>query len=315
MSNATPSRLGQINGTGDALALFLKVFSGEVMSAFERATVFRTRTMVRTIASGKSAQFPIVGRATASYHTPGNEILGTAVPQNEVVLTVDDMLISPQFIAEIDEAMNHYDLRSYYSTEGGRALARTFDANLAQTGVLAARTAALLTDAVQGAGGGEAGDSVTDANMGTSGSALAAAAFSAQQKFDEKDVPQDDRTMYVRPAQYYLLAQTTSVLNKDWGGSGAYADGTVLRVAGLEIVKTNSLPITNITTGPSKYQGNFTNTRALFMHKAAVGTVELIGISSRADYDPRRLGTLLNSKMAIGHGVLRPVLSIEGKTA
>ena len=36
MANASPTRLGQNLATGDATALFLKIFSGEVLSAFER---------------------------------------------------------------------------------------------------------------------------------------------------------------------------------------------------------------------------------------------------------------------------------------
>jgi hypothetical protein len=66
MANATPSRLGQIDAAGDPQALFLKVFAGEVLTAFNRDSAFRPRHMVRTIASGKSAQFPVTGLASAS---------------------------------------------------------------------------------------------------------------------------------------------------------------------------------------------------------------------------------------------------------
>jgi hypothetical protein len=53
MSNATVSRLGQANTSGDAKALFLKVFAGEVLTAFEEATVTAGKFMERTIASGE----------------------------------------------------------------------------------------------------------------------------------------------------------------------------------------------------------------------------------------------------------------------
>jgi hypothetical protein len=39
----TPSRLGQANATGDALALFLKNYAGEVLIAFERYIVVMNR--------------------------------------------------------------------------------------------------------------------------------------------------------------------------------------------------------------------------------------------------------------------------------
>ena len=54
MANATPSRLGQVNGAGDVQALFLKVFSGEVMAQFEKTTVFKDKMQERSISSGKS---------------------------------------------------------------------------------------------------------------------------------------------------------------------------------------------------------------------------------------------------------------------
>ena len=55
MANFTASRLGYVNNTGTANyanlnELFLKVFSGEVLSAFRKATVFESLHTVRTIA-------------------------------------------------------------------------------------------------------------------------------------------------------------------------------------------------------------------------------------------------------------------------
>jgi hypothetical protein len=42
---------------------------------------------------------------------------------SERVITIDDLLLASVFIALIDEAKNHYDFRSIYSKEVGRALA------------------------------------------------------------------------------------------------------------------------------------------------------------------------------------------------
>lgn len=310
MSNATPSRLGQANATGANDALFLKLYSGELMTSFETECVFRDKHMRRPISGGRSAQFPIVGRNTASYHTPGTELLGNNIAQSELVITVDDILVSPVFVSEWDEKVNHHELRSQYAKESGLALAYQYDRTIAQLGVLAARAASPLS-----ADAGEfGGTQLTDAAYATSGAALAAGAFDAAQVFDEKRVI-GDRFMYVRPAQYYLMAETTSILNKDWGGSGSFAKGQVGEVANLKIVKTIHLPSTNVNTGPSKYQGNFTATQALVMATGAVGSVELMTPSVRADYDPRRLGTLVVAKIAWGSGILRPALSLEMKSA
>ena len=49
MSNATVSRLGQASGAGDANALFLKVFAGEVLAMFDRENQMLGMTTVRQI--------------------------------------------------------------------------------------------------------------------------------------------------------------------------------------------------------------------------------------------------------------------------
>lgn len=306
MANATPSRLGQVNGADAVDALWLKVFGGEVMTAFEQDAVFRLNHIIRTIASGKSAQFPATGRiAAARYHTPGEEITGSAIKHAETVITIDDLLIADAFIANIDELKNHYDVRSIYSTELGRALAQAYDKNVAQTGLLAARASNVVT----GLPGGTRLN--TETGCATDGEKLAGQFFKAAQSMDEKFVPSDERNGFVRPAQYYLLAQTTKILNKDWGGQGSYSDGKVVKIADITLQKTNNLPSTNVTTGLAKYQGDFRETVALVMRKDAVGTVKLLDLAVESGWDMRRQGTLMIAKYALGHGQLRVEAACE----
>ena len=104
MANATVSFLGKTNASGDANALFLKVFAGEVLASFQRQNKMLPITMVRSIASGKSASFPLVGLASAEYHTAGAEINGSAINHAERVIHIDDLLISHAFISNLDEA-------------------------------------------------------------------------------------------------------------------------------------------------------------------------------------------------------------------
>jgi len=106
MANATTSRLGLVNNSGtDFDALFLKIFSGEVLTAFARNNIFNEQLhSVRTITSGKSAQFPVLGTATAAYHTVGTPLVGAnQIKANEKIINIDDLLIAQSFIANIDE--------------------------------------------------------------------------------------------------------------------------------------------------------------------------------------------------------------------
>ena len=311
MANANVSRIGQVNGAGDPKAIFLKVASGEVLAAFDRTTKFMDKHVVRNIASGKSASFPASGRASAHYHTPGQEILGEIIKHAERVITIDDLLISDKFIANYDEAMAHYDMRGEYTSQIGEALAQQFDRNVAR--VIA--KCAELEATVDGLPGGSV---ITNADYRTDGKALATAFFDAAQLFDEKDVPESERFGAVKPAQYYLLAQTTDVINKDWGGEGSYAKGNVQMIAEIPIVKTSNLPTTDDTAlakVPEKYRGDFSNTAALFWHRSAVGTVKLVDLAMESEYDIRRQGTLLLGKYAVGHGELRPESAIAAKVA
>lgn len=311
MSNATVLVVGQQNGAGATDALFLKVFGGEVLTAFEEANKVMDKHTVRTINAGKSASFPATWKVNAGYHTPGTEILGQSSNVSERVITIDDLLLASVFIANIDEAKNHFDFRSIYSKEAGRALAYQWDKNVLQTGVLAARASATVT----GANGGTALTSATTLYR-TSATDLAAGIYAGVQAMDEKDIPEEEEKFaFIRPAQYYLLAQSTALVNRDWAAdNGNYADGRVLRIGGAQLVKTNHLPITNIATGPTAYQGDFSKTACLLMTKQAVGTVKLLDLAQEMAYDIRRQGTLIVSKYAVGHGILRPECSVELKT-
>lgn len=307
MSDAIPSRLGQINAAGDADALFLKVYAGEVLTAFKETNVMEDKHLVRTISHGKSAQFPATWKADAEYHTPGAELLGGTIKHGERVINIDDILVSHKFIADIDEAKNHYDVRSIYSFEQGAALARKYDKQLLQVGVLAAREAATIDD-------GSGGSQLVNQAFDVDGESLAAGLYDAAQAMDEKDIPPDNRFCFLKPQHYYMLAQTRKVLDRDIGGAGSYAKGVVFEVAGIQIVKTNNLPNTVVAAEQgtkNTYDGDFTNTVGLIMHRSAIGTVKLLDLGLRADYDPRRLGTLMVAKYAVGHGILRPEAAIE----
>jgi hypothetical protein len=308
MANATVLAGGQINGAGATDALFLKVYGGEVLTAFDQNNVVMPLHTVRTISSGKSAQFPATWRVTGGYHTPGTEIVGQTSNLAERNIVIDDLLVSSVFIADIDEAKSHFDYRSTYSAETGRFLAANWDKNVIQVMALAARSAAVVT-------GGVGGTVLTSATTlyKTSATDLAAGIYAAVQAFDEKDIPiTSERNALVRPAQYYLLAQSTALVNRDWAeGNGNYGTGKILKIGGANIIKTNHLPSTNVNTGPTAYQGDFTKTAAVITTKEAVGTVKLLDLSMRMSYDERRLGTLIVSKYAVGHGILRSECAVE----
>ena len=315
----TMTRTGQANSAGDSSALFLKVYAGEVLTAFEQASVTMDKHVIRSINSGISAQFPLVWKTAATEYayingagdtgTTGIALDGTIIHKNEKVISIDGLLIADHFVNNLDEAMSQFEVRSIYAKEAGIALGTQWDQNVLQQGVLGARSSTLIT-------GGNGGSVLTNASYGTSGSTLGSGLFDAAEQLDENNVPESDRYMYIRPAQYYLMAETTDLINRDWGGSGVYSEGEVMKVAGIHIVKTNNLPISNISSSQvTAHDGDFSTTKALVMHKSSVATVKLLNLAVETEYSIKNQGWIIVAKYAMGHGFIRPEGCVEFKTS
>jgi hypothetical protein len=324
---------GQIDGVGGLAApfntfaaqneLFLKVFAGEVLQTFETTTVMKDKHMIRTITSGKSAQFPVTGTATAAYHVPGQDLAsdGTyinAIKHAERLISVDSLLTSSTFIDKLDEMKNHYDVRSIYSTELGRALANQFDKNLIGLAILAARVS---TPVFTGAPIG----SVLSA-AGYNGAGIVDALYLAAAAMDTKNVPSEDRYAVVTPNTYWSIVNSTdglALIDRDFGGegNGSYYDGKLLKVAGFALVKSNNAAavlgqnVAGVTGQNNVYSGNFSTTTCIAFQKGAIGTVKLMDLAMETDYDIRLQGNLMVAKYAMGSGILRPECAVEIKTA
>ena len=347
-----PSRVGlDENNTGAGNdALFLKKFSGEILQTFEESNIFKPLHTIRTIDSGKSAQFPVTGIASAAYHTPGENIAEQGgspdkylsdIGKTEKIINIDKMLVASTFLANIDDVKNHYDIRSVYANELGKALAVRFDTAIAKTFLAAARDSANLTTTAAGSTYDVAGEAFGRGNLDPTavdtftGAQLVGALFAAAQKLDEQDVPSDGRFCVLRPAEYYKLVtgadasntfSLTSVINSDIGGQGSIASGNVPQIAGISLYKSNHLPSTDLSGGAGVdagssndvfggngvgYDGDFRNTFGIVSHSAAVGTVKLLDLATESEYQIERQGTLFVAKYAMGHGILRPECAIE----
>lgn len=327
MANATPVSVGKINAGGSEDALFLKVFAGEVLTSFERASVTEGAEMVRSIASGKSATFPVMGRVGASYHTAGAEITGSDVNHNEKVITINDLLLSSVFLSNIEEAKNHWDVRSAYSTEIGRALAFQKDKHILQTIGQAAQASANVSDSGYGAGTVLTNTSIASATASTAADAMIEELFNAAKALDANYVPKEGRKAFIRLEEYYKLANGTNVTNVDFSGQGSIAEGKVMKVAGIELIPTAHFVASDFSAstdvnggsatagGSNPQQVNLANYVCLVSHPSAAGTVKLMDLAVESEYDIRRQGTLMVAKYAMGHGVLRPEAAVGIKEA
>jgi hypothetical protein len=314
MSSAyTPTNLGQINAAGSDVALFKDKWSQEIIEMFKQRNVMMPLHRVRTTTGSKSVSFPVFGTAVAAYHVSGAELNGQAVKQNELTILADRKMTADVFVDQWDEIVNHFDARQPLTNALVEALSVKTDKNLCQLVGMAARASATITTV------GNGGSALTYANARTIGADLGAAIYEAAQKLDEKDVPEADRFCLVRPAQYNLLVQSINLINENWGGAGSYSDGTITKIAGVRIIKTNHLPITDlsasVTGEENDYTANFANTAALVFQREAIGTVKWRDITLETETSVRHQGTLVVAKQVIGSGILRPECAVEIKIA
>lgn len=318
--NFTLARGGENLGGADDRALFLKTYGGEVLTAFEESNVFGDRHIVRTLSSGKSAQFPAVGGKSAAYRTPGVMSVGETANLTEVLITVDAFVEAATSIAVIDEAMTHFDFRQPLTREDGRAIARFYDQNVARVGVQAALETTSRFDGTGDIYEAKTVGFIDDrASTDTSAAALKASLVAIATNFDEKDVSEMGRNYFLKPAQYNLLASDNETISSDYGSAGTIQRLAVPTLHGFSLIKTNNLPTTNVTgTYSNKYNVDARNVVGLAMHESAVGTVKMRDLSvgmTGSDYIVTHNATLITTRMLCGHGMLRPECAAVTRTA
>ena len=251
-TNYTGHRSGMVNAANNSRALFLKLYAGEVMTAFQTKNIMMDYCRVRNISKGKSAQFIMTGKhRTASYHTPGNEIIpNAAAKHSERVVTIDDLLIVHQFIPNIDEAMAHYDIRSVYTQEAAYGLAKAADQNILRTAIKAAlstnkeRAGKLVQDY------NAWDDEDFSANVVYSSTNFANSLKSSNFFEGVLEAPLDDLVCIVSTDLFYEMFKagsnseaTTSLhmFNTDIGGKGSIVDANMPNIAGIPVVRTPHL--------------------------------------------------------------------------
>ena len=261
-------RSGVNNAGADARALYLKLYAGEVLQAFQSKNIMMPLNRVRTISKGKSAQFPMTGKyRDASYHTPGSEIVPTSSKQGERIVSVDDLLVNAQFIPNIDEAMSHYDIRAVYTKEAGFGLGKVADQNILRLAIKGAlcedKTMAGLStgapmiqdystfddeDFTKNVVVGATSGAGTDAANARDPKLLTQAIMDAKRILANADVPGEPFVVLNNDSYFdmFKVSGTSNlndlvIFNRDLGGSGSVASGQVPTILGMPLHVTNHL--------------------------------------------------------------------------
>lgn len=310
---------GAKQNTGDQLALFLKVFSGEVLTAFTRASKVMNNHMIKTIDSGKSTSFPVMGRGKAHYLLAGSNLddLREAIPHNEVVINIDGLLTSDVLITDIFEAMNHYDVRGEYAKQLGEALA------IAADGATVAEIAKLVkanTESITGLGKGIVVEKTITGGAGINyetGKAVIDGLLEMKAKWTTQYVPEEERFAYITPEVESAIITSKDAINRDYGAVASIVDGNIDKLCGFKIIAVPHLKAGGadktgmLGTSPEghEFPTDYAGALAVCAHRTAVATVKLKDLQLEHARRPELQADMIIAKNAVGHGGLRPEAS------
>lgn len=315
------SNPGQKLSAGERDALFMKVFSGEVLTAFARNTVMMSRHQVRTIDHGKSASFAVMGRTRAKYLAPGNSLddQRKKFEHSEKVIAIDGLLTADCLITDIDDAMNHYDVRVEYSRQLGEALAQSADcAIINELANMAAKDAAEAkenipdngagVDKVQGTGKAfEFETGLATSQSADYGNKIIEGLLAARAAFTKNYVPMGDRYCLLTPEGYSALIKALMPDSANYQALFDPNSGKLQTICGFEVIEVPHL-LNDGVDGKHELNTKFTaaNLQGIVFHRSAVGTVKLKDLAMerarRAEYQADQI----IAKYAMGHGGLRP---------
>lgn len=295
------SNPGQNLSAGDRDALFMKMFSGEVLTAFARTSVMMGRHVVRTIPHGKSASFPVMGRTHAKYLAPGSNLddQRKKMENTEKVIAIDGLLTADCLITDIDDAMNHYDVRTEYSRQLGEALAQAADcAIINELMNMCKKSASGMPENIpdnatlENPGTGKAFEFVTGLDISTSaefGNKLLEGLIEARAKFTDNWVPQGDRYCLVTPEGYSAIIRALMPDAANYMAMFDPTSGALKNVCGFEIVETPNFTNEGVDSKHTlDAQIKTAVPEAVVFHRSAVGTVKLRDLAMerarRAEY-------------------------------
>lgn len=315
------SNPGQKPSAGERDALFMKVFSGEVLTAFARNTVMMSRHQVRTIDHGKSASFAVMGRTRAKYLAPGNSLddQRKKFEHSEKVIAIDGLLTADCLITDIDDAMNHYDVRVEYSRQLGEALAQSADcAIINELANMAAKEAAeakenipdngVGAEKVQGTGKAfEFETGLAISQSADYGNKIIEGLLAARAAFTKNYVPMGDRYCLLTPEGYSALIKALMPDSANYQALFDPNSGKLQTICGFEVIEVPHL-LNDGVDGKHTLNTKFTAAKlqGIVFHRSAVGTVKLKDLAMerarRAEYQADQI----IAKYAMGHGGLRP---------
>lgn len=234
------SNQNQFNATSnDRHSLALKLFAGETLALYDKATYMLDMTQVkRPLNGGRVVSFPTFGDANAKYVTLGDNLITSSGYLNQIkvgekLIWADKILQSSILLDTLDQALASWDARSAFSHKMTQSMKYVTEEALFKLVARAAKVGHSTMEGRHFTGQPLGGYSYDSGFAGTTtGTALIDFIFDAQAAWDGNNVPSEGRYAFVRPADYLLIQRTLNSSSKAYQPYGYTNGATIGRLPG-----------------------------------------------------------------------------------
>ena len=332
---------GPSGGAAGANKLWLPLWSGEVINAYDQFNIFENLISSKSLSGGFSYEFPVTGLVSlnASWDA-GEELVGGDSSSTTFKVNLDKRPMAAHFETDnVDLLITQWDYRSELARQAGLTLSSTRDKQIVSA-LIAASVAAPLASDPRGLGVSNfpapAVVSTSTSAIGVAVSActetVALAILQAVENYlvtmQENDYPVQSVFCAVPPKVFQVIRAlgipraTNAFANQPlFTGNEIYGAGSSINTGmnslsdsldymGVKIVKTNHIPRATVAAGQAKY--NLTcgtvDIFGIIFQKEAVAGLSLMGMKVDSIQDIRRNTQFTVASMLKGTGILRPEL-------
>jgi len=332
--------LGTNNTTITTSANFIpEIWSDETLAAYKQRLVLGN--LVKKISfkgkKGDTLHIPVPARGSASAKAANTQVTLIADTATLVDVLINKWFEYSKLYEDMAEMQALSSMRSFYTDDGGYALAKQVDQDLMlqghyfQSGNTTPTTANAWETAVIGGDGSTAFSGAANANTGNGTALTDAGLRRAIQTLEDSDVDSSELKFVIPPVEARVLRGIARFTEQAFRGDGnALKTGMLGNLYGVEVFTSSNCPWVHVQSTDGIQATLFTGTTqtgagtdafglaydftgdsdtkyraCLLLHKDAVAHAEQQSIRTQAQYKQEYLGTLVTSDTVYGVKTLR----------
>mgnify|MGYP006883071225 CR=1 FL=1 len=281
-----------------------EIWSDDIIAAYKSTLVAANKvTKINHVGKkGDTIHLPAPTRGTANAKTATNSVTIQVATDSNIDVVINKHYEYSRLIEDIADIQALNSMRRHYTDDAGYQLAKQTD-----TDILAQ---------FEGANGGVIGDNdwagayhlsaatTIAAYVDATSTAIAVNDFAIRymmQKLDDKDVPMDQRCIFIPPVARNSVLGIDHYTSADFVSGRPVVNGVIGSIYGMDVLVTTNMGITTTQSD-----------RVITMtHKSAVAFAEQMGVRTQTQYKQEFLADLLTADCIYGVAELRDDASVS----